>query len=986
MQKVQQTSPARLRRRPAVLRVLVLFLMSAAAAWAEEPADQARYPVIREIHIEAAGDPAGREALAADARRLITLKSGDRLGDGELADLITHLRDSGLFSAIEIPDPAPLDGGVRLLIQVAPARRIRDVRISGAFPLLEREVLNRLSLYPGDRYAPEKMEADRPEMEQKIRELYAREGFSHARVDIRTIPAREILPQIVAPDAADSDSDDAGDRIILVEIDRGKPTSLRTVYLSGNVSFSSARLLPRLDTWYASILPGEGGRLVEAEVKKDTKSLVEFYRSRDYPDVKIRSEIMKLPDGSAEVLFEIDEGPEYDIEFEGNEEFWSFFLSDELEPLEKGGNAGGLGMKRSLRNIRKRYKTAGYPEARITVEEVDAGRVDGEVAEKEEAALIRRLRIRIKEEERLLVNAVRFSGHTAFSGKELKAQMLTRPPGLLHDGAFVKEELEKDLEALASLYRADGYQDVEISYKTADAKTEDPPEMDDDGDNEHLLDVDILIREGVRVLVDTVAITGLTALSEKAALEDLLLRPGEPFRRSALKADEKTLAERIGETGRPHVRVKSHVDRAPGTGAADIRFEVTEGPEVRMGELLIKGAFRTREKIIRREFDMHPGDPFSLREFLRAQQAVRNIQALQSVRFRALGLKEEADTVHLLAYVEERKPWYVEFGGGYDSEREFFVHGTAGDRNFMGRNIHVWAGGDYSGIGYRAETGLQDPCIFGSRISAGALAYAEERELLNQNFGRKSMGAGIYFQREIFPELTAGLRFGYEYREQYRTTDEPVPEGDEWLYDPRSIFMVSPSLEYRSTDSLIRPTKGIRARLSTDISTGLDNDLDDFLRYRLDLRAYRKLSDRLVLALRGCGGYIDPLSSGGRVAEDQLFFLGGTSTVRGFRENALRYDADDDPLGGQTEWMASAELRWDTGLSMELILFTDGGTVRTNPDAAGGESGEDFRMSAGLGIGYQTPIGPLGLFYGHKLVRKEGESPGRVHFSIGYTF
>jgi outer membrane protein insertion porin family len=181
----------------------------------------------------------------------------------------------------------------------------------------------------------------------------------------------------------------------------------------------------------------------------------------------------------------------------------------------------------------------------------------------------------------------------------------------------------------------------------------------------------------------------------------------------------------------------------------------------------------------------------------------------------------------------------------------------------------------------------------------------------------------------------------------------------------------------------VRPTRGARISASVDISKGLKNSLDDFFKYRLEGRYYYSPLDRLTLAARGRYGFIYPFNSDSGIPDDQLFFLGGIGDVRGFRENRLRFDADGDPVGGREALLGSLEARLDVGFNFEWALFYDVGAVR-EPSMDGGA--DDFRSAVGTGLRYHTPIGPIGLLYGHKLDPKENESSGRFHFSIGYSF
>jgi len=194
---------------------------------------------------------------------------------------------------------------------------------------------------------------------------------------------------------------------------------------------------------------------------------------------------------------------------------------------------------------------------------------------------------------------------------------------------------------------------------------------------------------------------------------------------------------------------------------------------------------------------------------------------------------------------------------------------------------------------------------------------------------------------------------------------------------------ISPSLVYNGLDSYIRPRKGHFSSLFLDISKGINNSLDDFFRYRVEVRKYYTPIENLSFALRGRVGDITPFEDTSTIPEDQLFFLGGTSTVRGFDENLLRYDVFDTGVGGLTEILGNIEARFDLGPDFEFSLFYDIGSVR---NAIVDKGSDEFRSSAGIGFHYFTPIGPIGVYYGHKLDRKPGESAGRFHFTIGFRF
>jgi outer membrane protein insertion porin family len=353
------------------------------------------------------------------------------------------------------------------------------------------------------------------------------------------------------------------------------------------------------------------------------------------------------------------------------------------------------------------------------------------------------------------------------------------------------------------------------------------------------------------------------------------------------------------------------------------------------------------------------------------------------VRFNTYGLKEKEDRVNLLLELEEKKPYYVQSGVGYDTERKFYGNILAGDQNLFGLNKGIWASAEISQIGYRGDLGMVEPRFLGTRIKSAINMFGENREEFNTAFGTRERGVSWSFNRKFFQKINADLSFVYTYKKQYPRDAEPIPFGEEDEYEPREILTISPSLVYNSMDSYIRPRKGLFSSLLLDVSKGINNSLDDFFRYRFEVRKYYTPMENLTFALRGRVGDITPFEDASTIPEDQIFFLGGTSTVRGFDENLLRFDPAGKGVGGLTAVLGNIEARIDLGSDFEFSFFYDIGSVRNAVVEAGSDG---FRSSAGVGLHYITQIGPVGAYYGYKLNRKENESAGRFHFTIGFRF
>ena len=141
------------------------------------------------------------------------------------------------------------------------------------------------------------------------------------------------------------------------------------------------------------------------------------------------------------------------------------------------------------------------------------------------------------------------------------------------------------------------------------------------------------------------------------------------------------------------------------------------------------------------------------------QQNIRSLNIFRSVAFHPVGLKEEAETIHLFTEVEEEKPFYFEVTGGYASEKGLYTTSTIGDRNFLGSNKDVKTGGEVSKTGYKGESRLFEPRFLGTRISSDLGVYFERSEPFNQTFGTDSLGTNLQFSRKWKKQINLGLGF-----------------------------------------------------------------------------------------------------------------------------------------------------------------------------------------------------------------------------------
>lgn len=833
---------------------------------------------------------------------------------------------------------------------LAKAPRIKEIDIYKAFPLFQREVINAMNVYPGDVFSAADLDAPA----RSVTALFKDQGYTDPRVRV------------------DAEQDPAdGHYRLKVHIDKGDYYRTGRVDIQGNEHVSDTTLKMRISTWKASLLFAGAGRFVRKDLDADVRNFVEFYRRKGFFDVRVTADTMvneakKIVD----VRFHIQEGFRYDVGFDGNHQFMDFTLKKEAATLYKNGNPNQFGVKKTIRGIKRRYVEKGYLDADIKARIPD---------DPSDASGVRRLVFNIDEGLPYRVTRMGITGNRALSVQTIQDHMLTRADSRGDAGAYVTDWLDEDIRGIKALYARHGFLSADVTRRVDIAK-----QTGTENRELFAVAVDLEIAEGVQTLVDRVGVSESPALAEETALAVIGLTPGTGFDESMMIEGEDRLRQTLSEKGYPHAAVTAETTFTPDGSGVRVFYAVDPGPRVLVGEVMYAGHFKTRTRILEKEMTVKPGDVFQVSQVHESRRRLMDLQALDSAQVRTVGLKSRKERVDVLVEVAEKKPYVFETGIGYDTERHAYVNTQIRDRNFSGQNLSLQSEAEISQIGYKVNASLTDPRFLATSIKSITRAYSEDREEFNKDFGTLTHGVSQDFSRSFLDgRLTANLGFVYEFREQYLSGDRQGLDNPSELDDRRSIVAASPGLVFKTTDSHVRPRKGVFSTLNLDISKGLENNLDDFIKYRLESRYYYTPFEPLTLAVRARYGLIQPYGGSGRVPDDQLFFLGGTSTVRGFEENMLRVDADGQARGGQEAVLGSLEARYDIGMNLELALFYDIGSVgRTQGEAVS----ESFRDAVGLGLRYMTPIGPIGLLYGHKLSPDPHESSGCFHFSMGYTF
>ncbi|MBD3421176.1 MAG: BamA/TamA family outer membrane protein [Chitinivibrionales bacterium] len=934
------------------IRILIpaLFCLSLSEAYsAKTPVDSSTAPVVVSA-INFRLCDSRRDSLRSlnFARDISLLKSNQSYQVEHLQKTLQALKASKKFSTISV-DSLREGHSISFTFALCPYLLVRKIAIKRAFPLFPGEIMTVLSFKSGSVYD----EAMLDDARTTIKTLYRREG-----IELDTISFS------IATDSLQGYCD------ITMDVGQKRFSLLKEIRISGNKARSDLSLKLKMDSWRTRFYTLSAWRYSATKIEKDIARIRDFYHRKRFADCKIDYNV--IADSSANthtVHIRIAEGPRYKLIFADRlrkRKLTRRTIRKQFAFMSKGLRSAS-GIKQSIRKLEKRYEERGYLQPRIDLSDTVIVKRTGFFTQRQIPQ--RRLTLSLSPGRQTRVSHVDISGNITYDDRKIVKQMLNE-----HGRPYNAREMLNDQLAIHSLYTRNGFLKAEIDI----SESWDPDSSD------VALTVDVV--EGPQTILSEIEFNGLTVITEKAALRKTLLQTGRPLAMKHIEHDQIVISSLVAEEGYPYVTIQTDLHFNNDSSRVAVIHQAKQGRKVTMGSTYFSGNFKTRQRILKREIRTREGDAFSLRRIVQGQQNLRDFDILNSVSFKTFGLKERADTITLLVDVGENKPYLFEAGFGFHSEDLITARVEAGNRNFMGYNKHISLGGQYSSVIQRGEFSILDPRLFGYRIAAALGTYLQRETPANLDFGTYTLGVPLSFTRTISRNLAASLTTSFTRKQNFDVTTSHPDTSISYDTYPRNQVSLTPSLTFDKRDSFIRPTSGILATASISLTQGFGRNDVDFARIEIDARRYIALTETFTLALLGRAGYVIPTGAGDSIPYDERFVLGGTSTVRGYKRNKLEVDQSGDPRTEVTSLSGSIEARIEFFSNVEVALFFDAG--RLAPTLEIDDIQHEFRQAAGGGLRYHTPIGPIGLLYGHKITprRNANEERGQWHFSIGYTF
>lgn len=723
----------------------------------------------------------------------------------------------------------------------------------------------------------------------------------------------------------------------------------------------------------ANIRVKVGDPLMKTSVDDDVRNL---YNTGYFYNIRVAEE---RADGGVKLIYVVQGKPLLtDVQFTGNTKFSTSKLQKKLtskigQPLDERK------LFADAQEIQKGYQKAGYQrtktEYKLNINE-NAGR--GTVT------------FEVTEAPKVKVVDIQFVGASAFPEKRLAKVLKTKEhwmfSWLTGTDKFKDDQFDDDKEKLAEFYRNEGYLDFELK----DIQFENP--------KPNALVIKFQVFEGKQYKVGAVVVKGNNLFPTPEIEQGIKMTAGKTFTPEGQRRDVESVRDFYGTKGYIDSRVTAVRTPNTETGNMDVTYQVDEKDKSFVEKIEIKGNVKTKDKVLRRELAISPGETFDMVRVKLSKQRLENLNYFEKVDAQP----EPTDVPNrknLVVNVEEKNTGNMSVGAGFSSVESVvgFVEVTQGNFDLF---KPPWFTGGGQKMRLRAS--------YGARRQDYLLSFTEpwflDRKL--------ALSVDLYhrntsFQSALYDQTQTGMRLGLEsaiwsdfVRGNVSYTIEDVgiknvdPSASPELKAEAGSQLVSKigaGLTYDTRTGGLTPSGGHRVELISELAGGPFGGDADF--FRLELRGTQYFPGfwaGQTWEIIGRAGAIESYNSR-PITLFNRYFLGGPRTLRGYRfSDVSPRDSLNEPLGGNTYWLGSVEYSIPLVDRLRFAMFYDVGNVYTssfsfNPNKARGET--LYQDNVGIGFRINIPnLGPLRLDYGIPLTSDRSQTKsGRFNFDVGFT-
>jgi len=579
------------------------------------------------------------------------------------------------------------------------------------------------------------------------------------------------------------------------------------------------------------------------------------------------------------------------------------------------------------------------------------------------------------------IKSIRFVGNREFSDSRLRGIVRTRETAwwrlLSSDDKYDPDRLTYDQELLRRFYLTDGFAD----FRVVSAVAELTPDRKD-------FFLTFTVEEGRRYQFGKIDIQArLRDLKKDDIAEVLEMEQGDWYDIEAVNDGITKLTDKVGELGYAFVDVRPRINRNRKDQVIDVVFEINEGPRVFVERIDITGNVRTQDRVVRRELRLIEGDAFNSAKLRRSRKRLQDLAFFETVRVKRLPGSSPDKTV-LNVDVEEKSTGQLTFGAGYSTTNGILGNIGITELNFLGKGQELSLSLTLAALKSEIDLSFTEPYFLGREIRAGFDIFRVSQDLQDfSSFETDATGFGVRAGYKITEDLRQDWNYTFKLS-KVSSVGSTASSLIQTAVGRSTKSMVSHTLSYDRRDSAISPTDGYVVQMKNTFA-GLGGSVRYF-KNTIRAAKYYPIADQWVMKFGTSGGYVVGL--GKDVAVLDRFFIGGDN-LRGFATRGVgpRDTLTDDGLGGEWMYTGTMQLSFPLGLPEEMGIggrtFSDvGSSGKLSPTIASVRDITSLRMSAGMGITWKSPFGPVAIDAAIPFLKEDHDITENIRFSFGTRF
>lgn len=873
-----------------------------------------------------------------DLKNFIFLKRGKKFSMLKLEQTIKTLYASNYFYNISVFSKINRKKKlINLEFVFFPKVYIRTVNISGlkGTGIPKKEIIDAIPIKKGGEF----LKYYKTLSKNKIKKIMSKGGYPDAKVDIAYYALRKSKKYVVN-----------------IYVIPAKPVLISKIFVRFKLYYPKKRVSALIKKIISKPLSSY-------KIQSLRKKILDIYKKNGYLNAIIQSpRITYISKYKVVIILDVHPGNKILFHFIGIKPLTQNYIKNTIFEI-KNVLIFDKGTFKAFRRILKNFfKKKGYFFAKVYFKEKKTG-------------TLKTINVyyKVKRGFKVAIASVGIRGNKPVRKKTVIMFMKTRPTSFFKGNFFNENELKNDITNIENYYDNIGYLSARVSYKLKFAK------------NKKSVAITINIDKGILTVVKKVHIKGLPDVlnADKKLAGYFLKMQKTPFYIIKAENGKNLLSTKLSDTGFVFSKVRLHIKYSKNKKYAVLYYDIATGPRVRIKNILIIGNTITKTYYIKSLLSFKKGQFYDQKKIIKTQNRLYRAGIFNSVDIKISNPQNETKEKTVIIKVKDARPLDFSFGAGYGTYTRYKGFMQIENDNLFGTGKSLLARFSKSAIYTNLILNYYDPAIYNYRGLAFN-AEALDTDTVTLNYTMHKEGGSFSLIRKFNGRLKGLFSYGMFY-------DDLSGLNPGAQITPRDIGFtrigsVSASIIYNSKNNVFNPTSGNLTTLRFTYSNFLLDSQINFYKIFFHTQEYIPFIHNTVFLYSLRFGYIKSLSPTVQVPINERFFLGGRTTVRGFPQDSIgliNLNPYGYPIGGNVMENYNLQLNIPVYKNVNFFVFQDGGNVFMDS--------EDIRplslyKSAGAGIMYLSPIGPISFSYGFILTREPYWPAGGINFTVGTPF